>query len=97
MSSRKTAGVAGTAVTTDAARMNGKVLIDREDAEKTETEERSLFVRWILEQLDLGEDLDRLWPAVLLTPGQHRALRAFLRQFDVHIWNDGDRGVEIKV
>lgn len=72
--------------------MYRSVYLDREDAKTIEEEERNLFLRGVLEQI--GVPLDDVWPDILLTVEQKRALRALLDKLEIEIINS-DRTYEI--
>jgi hypothetical protein len=75
------------------------IYIDREDVRKVEREERALFVREVLEFLDLP-NLDEIWPEEAEDDEQDSVeqkikLRELLGHFGVDIVDDGDRGIKV--
>ncbi len=75
------------------------IYVDREDVRRVEGEERSAFIREVIEHLDLPE-LDEIWPIEETEGGgisveNKVKLRALLGHFGVDIVDDGDRGVKI--
>jgi hypothetical protein len=69
------------------------IYIDLEDAQITEIEERSLFIRSVLEQM--GVPLDDIWTDILLSVEQMVMLRRLLLSIQIEIIDDGDRGTKI--
>lgn len=73
--------------------MKRSIYIDLEDAQITEIEERSLFIRSVLEQM--GVPLDDIWTDILLSVEQMVMLRRLLLSIQIEIIDDGDRGTKI--
>jgi hypothetical protein len=73
--------------------MNRSIYLDKEDAKEVEEEERNLFLKGILEQVNVP--LEDVWPDILLTVEQKIKLRILLSKLDLEIIEDGDRGYEI--
>ena len=69
------------------------IYLDREDAPATETEERGLFIKSILEQL--GVPLEEIWVDISLSVEQVIKLRDLLSKLEIEILDDGDRGTKI--
>ena len=76
--------------------MRRSIYVDREDAFAVEDEERSAFVRYVLEAA--GIPLENAWPENEdLTVQIKIQLRKLLAKFDVIVLDDGDHGTEIYV
>lgn len=74
--------------------MERSIYLDREDAKSIEEEERSLFLRGILEKI--GVPLDDIWPDKYVeTIDQKIKLRGLLSKLNIEIIYDGDRGCKI--
>jgi hypothetical protein len=73
--------------------MNRSIYLDKEDAKEVEEEERNLFLKGILEQVNVP--LEDVWPDILLTVEQKIKLRILLSKLDLEIIEDGDRGYYI--
>lgn len=73
--------------------MERRVFLDREDAKDIEEEERSLFLRGILEQI--GIPINEVWPDISLTIEQKIHLRDMLTKLNIDIVDIGDREYEL--
>ena len=69
------------------------IYIDREDAKRTEDEERSIFIRGVLEKM--GVPLEDVWPNTQLTIDDKIKLRDLLQKLEVEIIDDRDRGCKV--
>jgi hypothetical protein len=76
--------------------MERSIYLDRDDCESIENEERSLFVRGILEEIGIPEEsLYDVWPELELSIEHKMKLRKLLDELDLEIIYDGGRGVKI--
>ena len=72
------------------------IFLDREDSKLVEEEERNLFIRGILEQLGVPDEmLADVWPEEGLTVESKLKLRDFLYKLEIDIIFSTDREVEI--
>ena len=76
--------------------MQATIFLNREDAAKTEQEERTLWVKDIL--LKIGIPLDDIWPENNeFTVEDKIKFRKLMAKYDILILDDSDHGLEIYV
>ena len=73
--------------------MERRIFLDRDDYKSVEDEERNLFVRGILESLEVP--VEDIWDEIELTIEKKIRLRDLLIKIDLEIIEDGDRGLQI--
>jgi len=74
------------------------LLIDRDDCDATEEEERNLFLRGIIEEIGIPEEeLNDAWPELNLSLEDKLKLLRLLEKYDIEIISDGDRGTKVYI
>ena len=78
--------------------METSLLIDRDDCDATEEEERNLFLRGIIEEIGIPEEeLNDAWPELNLSLEDKLKLLRLLEKYDIEIISDGDRGTKVYI
>lgn len=77
--------------------MEYKVLLDPHQVHQVEEEEKSKFIRSILENLEIP--LDDIWQynQPFLETEQRRSLKKLLEQYNIEIYSTPDAGVELLI
>jgi len=73
--------------------MEYSIFLDREDALKVEEEEKSAFIKDVL--IELGIDIEKVWPEATLSVEEKVKLRALLKKFNVIVIEDTEKNVSV--